>query len=252
MLVNVTIPVFNEEVRLPRGLPRLHRFLAGHCRFDFEVVIADNGSSDRTAAIARELAGEYGGIGVVQLDEKGRGRALKRAWGESAQRGAEVLTYMDVDLSTDLEAFPGLVEAVRVGGFDLAIGSRLIAGSRTTRGWKREVTSRCYNRLVRLVCGVGFADAQCGFKAITRRGAVELLPRVEDNGWFFDTELLVLAGRLGYRVFELPVHWVDDPDTRVRIWATALGDIRGLVRMRRTLGRAAWRRARADGAGNRT
>jgi len=114
------------------------------------------------------------------------------------------------------------------------------------------VTSRGYNRLIRLVCGVGFADAQCEFKAITRRAAGELLPMVEDNGWFFDTELLVLAGRLGYRVFELPVRWVNDPATRVRVWATALGDIRGLVRMRRTLGGAAWRGARANGAGNRT
>jgi glycosyltransferase involved in cell wall biosynthesis len=246
MLVNVTIPVFNEAVRLPRGLPVLHRFLVERCRFDFEVVIADNGSTDRTPEIAHELVREYRGVRLLRLDEKGRGRALKEAWGEGAGT-AEVLTYMDVDLSTDLEAFPRLVEAVQSGGFDLAIGSRLTAGSRTTRGWKRELTSRCYNRLIRMICGTRFADAQCGFKAMTRRAAIELLPRVEDDGWFFDTELLVLAGRLGYRVFELPVRWVDDPDTRVRIWATALGDIRGLIRMRRTLPREPMHQKEAKG-----
>jgi glycosyltransferase involved in cell wall biosynthesis len=234
MLVNLTIPVFNEERRLPLCLARLREVLPRLGQFDWEVVIADNGSTDRTPAIALGFGESFPGLRTVRLDQKGRGRALKRVWLESR---AEVLSYMDVDLSTDLRAFPALVEAVLERGFDLAIGSRLLPGSQVQRGWKREVISRCYNRLVRLMVHTRFSDAQCGFKAIRRSAALELLPLVEDTGWFFDTELLVLAEKLGYRIYELAVRWVDDPESRVRVWSTALADLKGLIRVRRRLAR---------------
>ncbi len=234
MLVNVTIPVYNEAERLPRSLPRLHRFLCENCPFDFEMVIADNGSTDETPTLAADLARKHRQVRVLRLEEPGRGRALKRAWRES---GADILSYMDVDLSTDLAAFGPLIKPLAEGGFDMAIGSRLLPGSVTTRGWKRDLISRSYNHLLKLGFRAEFADAQCGFKAITRSAAAALLPLVEDDAWFFDTELLILAQKLGYRVFELPVRWVDDSDSHVRIWRTAIEDIKGLLRVRRNLDR---------------
>jgi glycosyltransferase involved in cell wall biosynthesis len=232
VLVNVTIPVFNEETRLQRSIPKLHAFLSEHCRFKFEIVIADNASTDRTLEIARLFSETHPTVRAVHLDQKGRGRALKNVWCETQ---AEVLSYMDVDLSTDLYAFPPLIEGLVSGGFDVAIGSRLLKPSLTTRGFKREVISRSYNRLIKLFFHTRFSDAQCGFKAITRKAASCLLPLVEDNEWFMDTELLILAERLGCRIFDLPVHWVDDSDSRVKIWRTALEDLRGLARVKRNL-----------------
>lgn len=235
--VNVTVPVYNEVRRLARCVPKLHGFLTGLGGLNFEIVLADNGSTDGTLALAEELARQHRGVRVMHLEEKGRGRALKAAWERSE---ADVLSYMDVDLATDLAAFPALVEAVAGQGYDIAIGSRLLPGSQTRRGWKRELLSRGYRRLVKLFFQVRFSDAQCGFKAITRGAGQALLPWVEDNGWFFDTELLVLAERFGYRVGEVPVAWVDDPDSRVRLVSTAWGDLKGLLRVRRKLRRGAY------------
>jgi hypothetical protein len=172
-------------------------------------------------------------IRVVHLPEKGRGRALRAVWLASE---AEILSYMDVDLSTDLAAFPPLIKALASGRYDLAIGTRLHPESVVRRCWKREIISRCYNRLLRLAMHIQFSDAQCGFKAITRRAARQLLPLVVDNEWFFDTELLVLAERYGYRIYEQPVKWTEDTDSRVRLLSTVWKDLRGIVRLRRRLG----------------
>ena len=230
MLVNVTIPVFNEEHQLPLCIPKLHGFLARHFRFRFEIVIADNGSTDQTLEIAGQLARKHEGVRVIHLDRKGRGRVLKCVWSETP---AHILSYMDADLSTDLEAFPPLIESLLGGGFDLAAGSRLLKPSLTSRGMKREIISRGYNRIVRFLFQTRFSDAQCGFKAITRQAAEELLSWVDDNDWFLDTELLILAEKLGYRLFELPVRWVDEPHSHVKIWKTSVDDIKGLLRVRR-------------------
>jgi len=229
-LVNVTIPVFNEEARLKASIPKLHGFLSQHCRFKFEIVIADNASTDRTLAIAHTFSETHNAVHVAHLDQKGRGRAVKQVWSESQ---AEILSYMDVDLSTDLFAFPPLIESLMCGGFDLAIGSRLLKPSLTSRGYKREIISRSYNRLIKLFFHTRFSDAQCGFKAITREAASCLLPLVEDDEWFMDTELLILGEKLGYRIIDLPIRWVDDSDSRVKIWRTALEDLRGLARVHR-------------------
>jgi glycosyltransferase involved in cell wall biosynthesis len=228
--VNVTIPVLNEEEQLTASISTLQWFLAEQCRLDYEIVIADNGSTDQTLPLARELARRSPLVRVIHLDEKGRGRALKRAWNES---GADICTYMDVDLSTDLRAFPTLIGGLLEGEFDLATGSRLLIPGMTTRGPRRELISRGYNLLVKAVFHTHFSDAQCGFKAITREAARALLPLVEDNGWFMDTELLILAEKLGYRIFDFPVVWKDDPDSRVKLVRTALEDLRGILRLRR-------------------
>jgi glycosyltransferase involved in cell wall biosynthesis len=230
--VEVVIPVYNEETDLSPCIHRLHAYLSAHFPYPFRITIADNASTDATLAIAFELAAALRDVEVVHLDQKGRGRALRAVWTAS---DAEVLAYMDVDLSTDLDALLPLIAPLVSGHSDIAIGSRRARGARVARGAKREFISRCYNMLLRRSLAVRFSDAQCGFKAIRRDVATELLPLVQDGEWFFDTELLVLAERAGLRIYEVPVDWVDDPDSRVDLVATALADIKGVVRLRRAL-----------------
>lgn len=234
MKLNLTIPVYNEAERLPQHFPRLRRFLRELQGYELELVVVDNGSTDGTEKAARTLSDPLPGMQVARLEQRGRGRALKWAWSRS---DAEVCSYMDADLSTDLEAYPALIEAVAAGGHDLAIGSRLLHPGNTRRSRRREIISRSYNRLIRALFRVRFRDAQCGFKAIRREAARSLLPWIEDNDWFMDTELLILAERLGYRIFELPVKWVEEPRSHVKILRTALRDIQGLLRMKRAFAR---------------
>ncbi|MCP2244275.1 Glycosyl transferase family 2 [Lentzea aerocolonigenes] len=229
--LDVVIPVYNEERDLPRCVDRLLTELPALFPHSFRITIADNASTDRTLTIAEELTRAHDQVRHVHFPRKGRGGALKEVWSVS---DAEVLAYMDVDLSTDLRALAPLVAPLLSGHSDLAIGSRLAHGARVTRGLKREVISRCYNVLLRATLAVHFTDAQCGFKAIRTSVARRLLPLVEDTCWFFDTELLVLAERAGLRIHEVPVDWVDDPDSSVDILATALADLRGIARLRRS------------------
>ncbi|NAZ84284.1 glycosyltransferase, partial [Kineococcus sp. R8] len=226
-VLDVVVPVFDEEADLGPCVRRLHAHLAGF-PFPSRITIADNASTDATPRVAQELAAQLPGVRWVRMEEKGRGRALKHVWSTS---DADVLAYMDVDLSTDLAALLPLVAGLLSGHSDVAIGSRLARGSHVVRGAKREVVSRCYNLLLHGTLRVRFSDAQCGFKAIRADVAQRLLPLVEDPGWFFDTELLVLAERSGLRIQEIPVDWVDDPDSRVDIVATAVADLRGIRRL---------------------
>jgi glycosyltransferase involved in cell wall biosynthesis len=208
---------------------KLHRFLRESLSVPATITIADNASRDGTLARAEALADELGAVRVLHLDAKGRGRALRAAWLSST---AGVVAYMDVDLSTDLKGLPPLVAPLLSGQSDVGIGSRLARGARTRRGLKREVISRGYMAVLRLALGVRFTDAQCGFKALRADVARRLVPQVEDQTWFFDTELLVLAQRAGLRVHEVPVEWTDDPDSRVDILRTAVDDLRGVARLR--------------------
>ena len=226
-VLDVVVPVHNEEVDLAGSVERLHRHLST-LPYSFRITVADNASTDGTALVAHRLSHAYDEVRAVYLPQKGRGRALKHVWSAS---GAQVLVYMDVDLSTDLNALLPLVAPLLSGHSDVAIGSRLTRGSRTIRGPKRELISRGYNLLLRGTLRAGFSDAQCGFKAIRADVARELLPLVEDTAWFFDTELLVLAERAGLRIHEVPVDWVDDPDSRVDLWRTIRDDLRGVARL---------------------
>jgi putative flippase GtrA len=231
-VLDIVVPVYNEEVDLPGCVRRLHAYLTSSFPFSFRITVADNASDDTTFDVAEVLARELTGVRVVHLQQKGRGRALHEVWSRS---DAAVLAYMDVDLSTDLSALLPLVAPLITGHSDVAIGTRLARGARVVRGAKREVISRGYNLLLRGTLAVRFSDAQCGFKAIRRDVARHLLPLVQDTGWFFDTELLVLAQRAGLRIHEVPVDWVDDPDSRVDLLATALADLRGMARVGRAL-----------------
>ncbi len=227
--VDIVIPVYNEEVALPKGVATLRDYLDTYFPYEWRVIVANNASTDNTLAVARELAAADPRVSVLHLDRKGRGRALKAAWLAS---DADVVSYMDVDLSTNLQSFLPLIAPLATGHSDVAIGSRLLKGAVVTRQWKREIISRCYNLLIKILFRNRFSDAQCGFKAVKRSVARQLLPEIENNEWFFDTELLLLAEERGLRVYEVPVDWIEDLDSRVKIVSTATEDIRGLLRIR--------------------
>lgn len=226
--VDLVVPVYNEELILESSINRLVDYLADSFPFTWRIVIADNASTDATPQIAARLASVDERITHLRLEQKGRGRALRAAWSVS---DADVVAYTDVDLSSGLTGLLPLVAPLVSGHSDVSVGSRLASASVVARGPKRELISRCYNVLLRLIFAVRFRDAQCGFKAVRTDVARLLLPAIEDEAWFFDTELLLLAEHNGLRVHEVPVDWVDDPDSRVDVASTAMEDLRGVRRM---------------------
>lgn len=237
--VDVVVPVYNEERALPQSIPTLSAFLeSGAFPYDWTIIIGDNASIDSTPEVSRKLEADSGGkVKYVRIERKGRGYALKQIWGASQ---ADVSSYMDVDLSTGIEAFPELIGAIADKGYDVAIGSRLAGNARVERSLKRRVLTRGYNSMIKGMFFTRFSDAQCGFKAVSREAAARILPLIEDNNWFFDTELLILAEKMGYRIYDVPVKWIEDTDTRVKIASTVTEDLRGLLRLR--INRP-WRRA---------
>ncbi len=232
--VDIVVPVHNEDATLEASIRRLHAYLGEHFPLSWQITIADNASTDHTWGLACSLAQKLEGVRAAHLEAKGRGRALRAVWSRSA---SPVVAYMDVDLSTDLDALLPLVAPLVSGHSDVAIGTRLASTSRVVRRPQREVISRSYNLILRTALRAGFSDAQCGFKALRGDVAHALLPMVQDQGWFFDTELLVLAEHNGMRIHEVPVDWVDDPDSRVNVVTTARDDLRGVWRMVRAFAR---------------
>jgi glycosyltransferase involved in cell wall biosynthesis len=228
--VDVVIPVYNEVTVLEQSVLRTLELFDANPKFDWRIVVADNGSTDGTGKLAQELESRDPRVHALLLTIKGRGVALRKAWTSSE---ADVVAYMDVDLSTDINQLPALVSLVAEDGCDVAIGSRLARGSKTDRQLKREITSRGYVMLIRATFPkLRITDAQCGFKALNRRSADTIVPKFENRMWFFDTELLILAHQAGLRICELPVRWIEDRDSKVHIVNTAMEDIRGLLRMR--------------------
>lgn len=232
LAIDVAVPVFNEQATLECSIRTLHEYLSTWIDLQWRITIANNASTDDTADIADRLAASLPGVFAVHLGEKGRGRALKQVWLHST---AAVVAYLDVDLSTDLSALPPLIAPLLSGHSDVAIGTRLAPGARVVRGRTREFISRSYNLLLRGAMAVRFSDAQCGFKAVRREVAQQLIPLIEDNGWFFDTELLIIAERSGLRIHEVPVDWIDDPHSSVNIVSTAREDIKGMLRVGRSI-----------------
>jgi len=230
--LDVVIPVLNEAHVLAKSVAKVRQSLPGLIPCRWRIVIVDNGSTDGTLDVAHQLEKEYPDVALLHLEQRGRGRALRYAWTKSP---ADVVCYMDVDLSTELEALPRALRAILEEGYDVAIGSRLMRGSRTRRCWRREIISRGYNLLLKLLLNVGFSDAQCGFKVVTREVVDRVVPQVKDQSWFFDTELLVLSERQGYRIKDIPVVWNEDDDSRVKVLGTAWDDLKGVFRLRRFL-----------------
>lgn len=231
MLVDILLPVYNEQHVLEKSVTSLRDFLQKNLSdFNWVISIGDNASTDNTLAVARQLAARYPDVRALHLDRKGRGRMVKYAWNNSE---AQILCYMDIDLSTDLLALPPLVRAIADGN-DVAIGSRQYKGSVVERSLKREVISQGYIYILKILLGFPYTDAQCGFKAMSKKAVNELFPLIVDDEWFFDTELLFLAYKRGYQVKELPVRWIEDTDSRVKILRTMWLDIKGVFRMRRS------------------
>ncbi len=228
--LDIVIPVYNEAHVLAGSIERLRSYLE-QTKFPYSrrIVVADNASTDRTLAVAQELAERFDDVAALHLPQKGRGRALRKAWLES---DADAVSYMDVDLSTDVAALVPLARAVLEEGYDVASGSRMTRGSQTERSLRRELTSRGFIFLIKLVFLSKLSDTQCGFKALSRDAVRELIPRIENEEWFFDTELLLLAEKGGYRIKQVPVRWQEDPDSRVNVAKTVAEDLRGLLRMR--------------------
>lgn len=231
---DIVIPVYNEEVELGSSIMILIEQLKALKHLPepiaAQAVIADNASSDKTWNLACSLAEAFPTyVRAIRIPEKGRGRALKTAWLSSQARA---LAYMDVDLSTDILQIPELLQPILDGEADISFGSRLMAQSQVKRCPKREFISRTYNCMLQNYLGVGFHDAQCGFKALSAEAAHALLPYVEDNEWFFDTELLVLAERMGIAMNEFPVRWKEDPSSTVHIIDTVRKDLAGMRRLK--------------------
>ncbi len=231
--VDIVIPCLNEEKVLEKSIMSLKDFLRDNFKDkSYVITIADNGSTDSTLEIAKRLSKTYPDVRAIRLSKKGRGRALKKAWSMS---DADIVSYMDVDLSTNLEAFPPLIKAIANQGYHLGTGTRLTKESNTKRSFKREIISRTYNRMVKLILNTKYSDAQCGFKAIDKKVFEELLPHLKDNAWFFDTELLTFAEKKGYKIYEVPVTWIEDNDSRVKIIDTAIKYTRDLLKLRMRL-----------------
>jgi glycosyltransferase involved in cell wall biosynthesis len=226
--IDIVVPVYNEEKDLPASIKRLTEFLKLNVHNPWRIVIADNASTDGTRSISKRLCREHPGVEYLYLPQKGRGRALRTAWLAST---ADVVSYMDVDLSADLAHFPQLVNALE-SGYHLAVGSRLSKESKIARSFKREFISRSYNLMIKSLFFTSFPDAQCGFKALTRQAAQAIVPKIQNNNWFFDTELLIIAAKGGYRIKSVPVGWVEDPNSTVKVLGTAIEDIKGLLRLR--------------------
>jgi len=228
MLVDILLPVYNEEHVLEKSVVSLRKFLSENgAGFDWIITIGDNASIDNTLKAAKELEKQYSDVKVAHLPLKGRGRMVKHAWKESS---ADILTYMDIDLSTDLNAFIPMVESI-MAGYDIAIGSRQFSGADVDRSLKREIISRGYIKVLKLLLGFPYTDAQCGFKAVSKKVVTDLFDHIEDDEWFFDTELLYIAYKEGYKVKEIPVRWIEDRDSRVKIIRTAWLDMKGVFRM---------------------
>ena len=236
-LVDIVVPVLNEEKILQKSITTLDEYMAKHLPYRYQITIVDNGSQDKTLELAKNLAKKHRSVRVMSLVERGRGRALKQVWQNSP---ADILAYMDVDLSTSLDDFLPMIQPLVAGEAGVAIGSRLMKDSKTSRGVKREFISRCYNNIIKWTSGTKFSDAQCGFKAIRRDVAAKFLPKIKDNEWFFDTELLIKTEWAGVPIHEQPVTWIEDTDSRVKIVKTAVDDLRGLYRVNKELDKRSW------------
>ena len=227
--LTVVVPVYNEEVDLPKNLPKLASFLAKNmANYDWKIMVVDNASTDGTSEIGKKLAQNDNKIKYLRLSTKGRGLALKTAWNRSKSK---FLSYMDIDLSSDLEYFPKLIYALEKNA-DIAIGSRLLPGAKVFgRTFTREIMSRGYSLLFRSLFWTSFRDAQCGFKAIKKSAASQVLKLVQVQDWLFDSELLIIAEKAGMKIVEVPIVWRDDPASTVKVAKTAFGDIKGLFRL---------------------
>lgn len=231
--IDVVLPVYNEEKLLSKSVITLAGFLKANIKDRWSIIIADNGSADKTLEIAKKLSKEIRNVRYIHLDEKGRGKALRAAWSKS---NSDIMSYMDIDLSTDLKSFPTIINALKKGN-DIALGSRLTEGATVQRSLEREIMSRVYNMLLKIFFLTKISDAQIGFKAVTKNTANHILPLIKNNNWFFDTELLIIAEHLGYKIFETPVAWYEYKHSKVKVFKTIIEYLKNICYLRYRLWR---------------
>jgi dolichyl-phosphate beta-glucosyltransferase len=228
-LLSIILPALNEEQRLPKCLDKIDAFLRTQS-FTAEVIVVENASTDRTAEITRAFAVDHPYVKLIQLEERGKGRAVKA--GMLAAQG-EYRFICDVDLSMPIEEVVHFLPPY-TGDADISIATR--EGKQARRVGEpeyRHIMGRVNNFIIQLFAVPGFEDTQCGFKMFNRRTAEDLFSVQRMNGIGFDVELLFIARRRGYKVREVPITWYFDPDSRMRLVQDSLNILREIWEIRR-------------------
>lgn len=234
----ITIPCYNEEIVIEKTTFQLIDYANEHLKdYDWKLLILDNNSKDKTWQIAQSIRDKNPDLIILdQVRTPGRGAALRESWGRHLD--FDIYSYMDADLATDIKDLAFLISRVKDGS-DFVAGSRYIPYSNVKRSFVRKFLSLIYNILLRLVLHVSFKDAQCGFKAFSKKLVKDLIPKTTDNGWFWDTELMIIASRFGYKVEEVPVTWREVRDelrrSTVSVWSEIWRNLKNIWVMRKKL-----------------
>jgi glycosyltransferase involved in cell wall biosynthesis len=208
----LTVPAYNEENILEKNVNLILKYMGANFN-NFKIVIANNGSTDKTNDIAKKLAKDNNEILLITTKKRGKGLAIKNSW---LKFDADIYAYMDADLSTSLRDFSKLINAIKEGN-DISIGSRYLKKSVVKRGLNRAIFSKLYNQLLALLFKTNVKDMQCGFKAVNEDIIKKHIPRIKDDSWFFDTELVIMAENQGYTIKEIPVSWKSNPESKLKI-----------------------------------
>ncbi len=235
MKILIVIPAYNEEKILADTTSKLYNFCGNNLKDDWQLVIVNNKSTDKTTTIAKSLAGKYNQISYLYLDKKGKGRAIRAGWLKDL---ADIYCFMDADLATDLSALPSLIQEIK-NGYDLVIGSRFCPQSKVKRSLSRRLISKFYRLVLKIIFKTKIKDVPCGFKAISSKVKKELLPQVKNEEWFFDSELVILAEKQGYKIKEIPVTWTEprqkDNKSRVKILPIICSYFKEFINLKRRL-----------------
>ncbi|MFA6132053.1 MAG: glycosyltransferase [Patescibacteria group bacterium] len=237
MRFSLVIPAHNEEIDIKQSIETTILFLQNKFSDgDWEIVIAENGSTDETRGIVQDLEKKYTNLRLLIIPTAGKGWAVRQAWDTAT---AELLIFMDADLATDLKHLPDLIEALKDN--DLVIGTRRYPSSQVSRSWQRSLTSFLYNRLARIILSLPFSDLQCGFKGIKKTAWQKISPYFTSTGFFFDTELLALANKFKLKTAEQPITWKEHRNkknkSKVRLVKTGKELIKNLLSLKKRLTR---------------
>ena len=227
--VLIIIPTHNDEKIISKNIAYIDSYIKKNFTElkNYKIAVIENGSCDNTKIICKRLSKKYSNISFSYLIKKGRGGALRYAMKKNK---ADIYCYMDSDLSTNLSCFKNLIENMQ--SYDILIGTRYHPSSKIKRGFRRLFLSKIYNKLVQLFFKVRFSDFQCGFKAFNKKVIKNLLPQIQDNSWFFDTEFLIIAYKNNYKIYELPIIWKESSNSSVKIFRDSIYHLIKLFELR--------------------
>ena len=228
--VDIVIPVYNEEVNLEKNINILTEWLKNNFKYEWIVTIADNGSTDNTKKIAKDLDMKNKKIILKEITSKGRGIALRESWLSST---SDICAFMDIDLSTELEYLNEIIYPIVELECEICCGSRWMSSSNVKRGLFRGILSWSYNFILQTTLGLKIKDSQIGFKAIKTDTAKKVIPLIKDNEWFFDTELLLISQKNDLKIKQIPVIWIDHPKSTVVVLKTVKMFLRNVWRMKK-------------------